>query len=435
MLFSDHTVRSRLKTRKPFQSLSRIIAIGGRYGVDTRKFTHALNGFVELTNAFKVRPTFPIPATIYEKHSSLLAAVTGRGVGAELAAHGYTHVDYTGIQASRLEKHIQYAKAGFKHQGHQRIGFRFPFLRKNIDLLMELDRQAIAWDSSDVIHWNVLDRCDFSQRDWTAYERIMETYAMQSAARIQSLPYFIGNLVEIPVSMPDDDILIDRLNILKTDVLYSVWNQILTEIWKRGEILVLQLHPERFFIFEKALQRLLKTAVGMEQVWIASLGEIAEWWRERNGLRFEFKRVSQHQTDIQCRGSMRARLSFGRNPPPGCLLIRRERSDPNDSSRWSVKGGRKPWIGVSPLISDSAREVRSFVRQGLLFERSPAAGDFPVYLTPQNRLLFSTADWMERCPHALLRVDTWPGGNRCALSVTGDIDGLDIWDFGNRFYA
>jgi hypothetical protein len=56
-------------------------------------------------------------------------------------------------------------------------------------------------------------------------------------------------------------------------------------------------------------------------------------------------------------------------------------------------------------------------------------------MTPQNRSSFSTTDRLKRCPHPLLRVDNWPGGNQCALSLTGDIDGLDIWDFGNRFYA
>ena len=435
MPFFDNTVRSRLKTRKPYQSLSRIIAIWGRYGVDSRKFAHALSGFVELTNAFHVRPTFPIPAVIYEKHSRLLAAVTGRGVGAELAAHGYAHLDYTGMQVSRMGKHLQCAKDRFNCQGHRRIGFRFPFLRRNRDLLLELDRQEIVWDSSEVIQWDVLDRRAFSQKDWTAYEWIMETYAARPASRVQSLPYFIGNLVEIPVSMPDDDILIDRLKILKTDLQYSIWNQILTETCRRGEILVLQLHPERFFLFEKALLKLLKTAVRMGQVWIASLGEVAEWWRERSGLRIEFKSVSTHQTEILCHGSMRAGLSFGRNPPAGDAVLRIEPSVARGPLRWSVKGRQRPWIGVSPQVPDSASEIRLLIQHGFLFERSPTAGTFAIYMTPQNRSSFSTTDRLKRYPHPLLRVDNWPGGNQCALSLTGDIDGLDIWDFGNRFYA
>ena len=34
---------------------------------------------------------------------------------------------------------------------------------------------------------------------------------------------------------------------------------------------------------------------------------------------------------------------------------------------------------------------------------------------------------------SLVRFGVWPRGNRSALSVTGDIDALTIWDFAHRF--
>jgi peptidoglycan/xylan/chitin deacetylase (PgdA/CDA1 family) len=431
MSYPQHTVRSRLKTRQVDKSLARAVSIGWRYGADSRNFVSALGGFVELTAVFGVKPTFPVPATVLHRHPQVLKAVARRG--AELAAHGYAHLDYTGIEDSEVERHLQNAKSIFSRHGFERIGFRFPFLRRNPGLLAELDRHSLVWDSSEVLNWDVLGRSEFTASAWEAYERILETYAPIPASSTRSLPYFIGNLVEIPVSMPDDDVLIDRMNVRDSGRLYSVWDFMLMETWRREESMVLQLHPERYAFFRKALHRLLRRASCLGNVWTASLGEIAGWWRERSGIRLEFRNLSPHETEIRCLGSSRAGLSF-RTPSRGSDL-RLMKPDRDGSPCWKVSGQMRPWVGVSPEIPDSGEPVRELKRRGIIYQKSESDHGFACYISGEAGSAETAIRFLRKYPEGMLGLDTWPGGNRCAFSVTGDIDGLDIWDFWSRFHV
>jgi len=429
----QQTVRSRLKTRRFDQSVMRAFSIAGRYGSDSFRFRTSLAGFVDLTSAFHVIPTFPVTAMVLLRHPQVLCAVARKG--AELAAHGYAHLDYTGMPSPRIEKHIREAKTVFQKHGFERVGFRFPFLRRNPGLLAELDRQTLAWDSSEVLNWDVLERKDFSSAAWDAYARIMDTYAPKPASASRSLPYFIGNLVEIPVSMPDDDILIDRMRIREPGRLLSVWEDMLTDTWTRGEVMVLQLHPERFFLFQGALRSLLLKANGLGNVWTASLGEIAEWWREKNSLRFEFRNLSSRETEIICGGSTRAEIVLNDGKPGAHSSLRSMASGPDGAKRWRVTGRIKPWIGISPEFQDSGESVREMTRQGFLVQKSASDRGFTRYISTEPGSASAALRFLRQFPERLLRVAVWPRGNRSALSVTGDIDGLDVWDFWSRFHA
>jgi peptidoglycan/xylan/chitin deacetylase (PgdA/CDA1 family) len=432
MPYSQHTVRSRLKTRQLDKSVARAVSIGWRYGSDSRNFTSALGGFVDLTSAFHVKPTFPVPAMVLHRHPQVLMGMAGRGSGAELAAHGYAHLDYTGVRDSEVEQHLLSAKSIFRMHGFDRIGFRFPFLRRNPGLLAELDKHSLTWDSSEVLNWDILERGDCTGSAWDAYKRILETYAPLPASGARSLPYFIGNLVEIPVSMPDDDVLIDRMNIRDSGRLSSVWDVMLMEAWRREEALVLQLHPERYPIFRGALLRLLRHARGLGNVWTASLGEIAEWWKERSLLRFEFRNLSRHETEISCHGSSRAGLYF-RSPMP--VEMRAITTGSRAPLRWRVAGRVRPWVGISLDVPDSGETVHELKRQGVIYQRSASDIGFACYISSEAGSVGATKRILGQFTEKTLRLGAWPGGNRCAFSVTGDIDGLDIWDFWSRFNA
>lgn len=435
MPYHQRTIRSRLKTRPLDQSLERAVAIGGRYGADSRKFTATLNGFVKLANSFQVRPTFPVPAMVLQKHPQVLETVAGNGRFAELAVHGFAHLDYTRVPDIRAEKHIRKAKAVFHRHGYRRFGFRFPYLRRNSALLAELEKQALIWDSSEVVEWDVLERSEFSTGAWDAYKRILETYVPRPASGFRSLPYFIGSMVEIPVSMPDDDVLIDRMKIRSSGRLFAVWGRMLLEARSRGEMMVVQLHPERFFLYREALQRLLAKMRELGNVWTASLGEIAEWWRERDRIRLEFTSLPTDGTEIRCLGSVRAGLSLNGGRPDRDVEFKALRSDPRDGLRWKVSGRIKPWIGVSPKIPESDESIRFMIRHGFIFERNLTGSGFAGAVSTEPGSAAAAIRILKQHPERFLRLDAWPGGKRCAVSVTGDIDGLDIWDFWSRFDA
>ncbi len=197
--------------------------------------------------------------------------------------------------------------------------------------------------------------------------------------------------------------------------------------------MVLQLHPERYVFFRGALLRLLSRACGLGNVWTASLGEIAEWWKERSRIRIEFRNLSPYETEIRCHGSSRAGITFSAasSRPELCLM----RPDRDGLKRGRISGRVRPWVGVSPELSDSDEPVRELNRQGVLFQKSVSDRGFECYISSEAGSAAAVKRFLKKSPQGILRLDNWPGGNRCALSVTGDIDGLDIWDFWSRFHA
>ena len=91
----------------------------------------------------------------------------------------------------------------------------------------------------------------------------------------------MGDLIEIPVTVPDDEILIDRLGITSTQQLAEEFNAMIQSTEDSGGHLVFQLHPERFHIFGQALDNALKLAIS-KGAWIATLKDVAQWWTRRS---------------------------------------------------------------------------------------------------------------------------------------------------------
>ena len=56
------------------------------------------------------------------------------------------------------------------------------------------------------------------------------------------------------------------------------------DIVSREEMFLLELHPELLPECAPALDSLLRQAVERDDVWIATMGDVARWWRERSGF-------------------------------------------------------------------------------------------------------------------------------------------------------
>jgi peptidoglycan/xylan/chitin deacetylase (PgdA/CDA1 family) len=216
--------------------------------------------------------TLPVPAVILEHYPELIR------LPAELAAHGYVHCDTKRLDSQALRRHLEEVRKIFHRIGEHEIGFRAPYLRADHRLLRELSRSGFLYDSSCSIHWEVLPASRVNHR----YRSILDYYQSKSAAEFPSLPFVESNMLRIPVSLPDDEMLIDRLRIHDQDHLFRIWSKILSQCCERGEIFVLQLHPERFHLAEKALRRLIQQAQD-SGAWIAGLKEVAMWWKTRPG--------------------------------------------------------------------------------------------------------------------------------------------------------
>jgi hypothetical protein len=123
-------------------------------------------------------------------------------------------------------------------------------------------------------------------------------------------PFFVGNVVELPLTTTQDYPL---YNILRSDPM-TMWTKQLDSIVARHGLASFIIHPDYTMEPEKQelyreLLRML-TKYGKERnVWLALPGEVDTWWRERNGMTL----VREQGTwTIQGKGSDRAAVAYAK---------------------------------------------------------------------------------------------------------------------------
>jgi hypothetical protein len=326
--------------------------------------------------------------------------------------------------------HFQEAMALFNKGGYPCEGFRFPYLRRDEHRMRWLAEAGFRWDSSEVMLWEDLSKNNFSGSRWKNYQTIMDTYQPMDSS-LPSLPRFIGEMVEIPVAMPDDDILIERLGIRNQDALAAVWNRMLDRACRTGECLVLQLHPERFFQFNRALETVLKKARS-ENVWIASLREVAEWWSERESVQFIIRDndagIKHIELEVSSRATLLVKGAEGRNfNGPGNFTVQ--------SNPWKFSGIAHPIVGID---SGCSQDMMSWMNQeGYPYELKNHR-QYSAVLLPSDGIQLKrnlSGDYPLPVKGPLMRIWRWPEARKCCLAVTGDIDGVTILDFIRRYYG
>ena len=256
------------KTRR--QRFKRALLLPGRYGVSEKKFLRRLEDMVALLKRHGVVGTFPTTATVLERHPAIAKILDGM----ELAIHGYNHRDMSGVEKDRQESMIREAIEIFRSFNLEVNGFRAPYLRWSDSTLDAVAGVGLLYDSSIPVAW----RCGKDVDSATLLKDALASYGVGEVGT--HFPAIRGNLVEMPVAVPDDEILIDRVDVSATDRLTKALMAMTDSAVLSGGHLVLQLHPERFHIFGNALDDVLKHALE-QRIWIASLGEVAKWWKEK----------------------------------------------------------------------------------------------------------------------------------------------------------
>lgn len=103
---------------------------------------------------------------------------------------------------------------------------------------------------------------------------------------------------------------------------------------------------------------------------------------------------------------------------------------------FKVKSNYPPFIGVS---SNTPEDFIAFLREeGFYVEESTLRNKFRIYFDKieafkkeENKL--SILHEIEKSEVPLIRIWIWPHCARSALSITGDIDAMTIWDYARRF--
>jgi peptidoglycan/xylan/chitin deacetylase (PgdA/CDA1 family) len=411
----------------------RVRSIIRRYGLTPAKMDQALQTFAQTLKQFDCGASFAIPAIVLERNRLTMAKYLDRNI--EFVVHGYAHIDYSRLAFDEQIAHLRRAQATFVARGIQATGFRSPYLRCSPELRSAAQAAGFAYTSQQSILWDVLGADALPGSAGAGYiQRIIAFYTPWLASERPSLPHFAPPIVEIPVSLPDDEMLVDRLGNEPDGWVETIWRRILAETYRRGELFTIQLHPERIAWCAKGLAAVLAEARSLSPaVWIARMDEIAAWWRSRAEMTYAVVKEAPDSFRLAVNG------------PAGTTILARSVAVEAPTDPWSdgyrrvrpsafvFRAEKLPFVGLSPAAPSA---LIDFLRQqGFLVENGADARSCAVYLDPVE---FTSQDerqllaQLEEGAFPLLRVARWPGGARSALSITGDIDALTLWDYGLR---
>ncbi len=418
------------KSRGIRNLLARIITVLRRFGISPKKFEKRLKRYYEIMHNSGYLPTFAITAVVLNRNPRYIKELSRRGV--EFAVHGYVHIDYGVVSREKKNEHCIKSVDIFKRHGIPFVGFRAPFLRTNAETNPVLCENGFLYNSSRSLYWPVIDINRFSLKIKDNFNRLMDFYQPLRIEDYLALPRLENGLVEIPVSIPDDEMIIERLGVLDEKIIGDIWMDILENIYQRGELFILSLHPERIDHCEMGLREILSRASELDPpVWVTTLKEVAEWWLESDKFGFSIESEGNNRYHIKADCSGRATILLKNIESPGS-------SEPwfNDyrlvtEREFTVESPRRPVIGVGADSSGPA--LRFLKNEGYIVDTNAGREDCALFLDGLRQ--FGEADEkklsarIEKSNAPLLRYWRWPERARSALSVTGDIDSITLTDF------
>ena len=238
---------------------------------------------MDLNDSYGIKTSFQVvPEERYEVFPAWLDSIRERGF--EVNVHDLNH---DGDLFSTYEQFLERAsKINQYGKDYKARGFRSAVLYRNP-----------AW----------MDHLDF------AYDMSVPNVAHLDPQRggcCTVMPYFMGNLLEIPVTTTQDYSLFHILCEYST----RLWEEQVAAITQAHGMATFIIHPD-YVIEQRArrtYERLLKYLADLKtnhNLWIARPGEISDWWRARTQMHL----VQGGGTcRVEGQGSERARVAYAR---------------------------------------------------------------------------------------------------------------------------
>ncbi|GEM_PF-4306335 len=238
---------SATKRRSPLDIARRSATLLKRYGMTSKKLENNLQEYISLAEDFNAGVTFPITATTLKNNMDSIFSLKAKHV--EWAIHGYIHVEYDNLAPQVIDTHIKKAISIFHEAKINPLGFRAPYLKFDSKKLRILKKNGLIYDSSR----------SYLIENYPGLKKIVEYYNPMEKWKITKT----NGVYEIPVTLPDDEIFIDRLG-MRDKQLSKHLLEVVKKSLKAGVIPVLQLHPERWQIFKGALEKVMLWATENE---------------------------------------------------------------------------------------------------------------------------------------------------------------------------
>jgi hypothetical protein len=225
------------------------------HDVESRLGIERMEAMADLEEKYGFRSAWNVPLAQYEVDWRRIERMRARGF--EFGAHGLCHdgklfrtrADFDGL-APELQRLAR--KHGLR-------GFRSPSTLRRAEWIETMD---FDFDAS------------FADTD---------PYEPQPGGSCSLFPFHLGNMIELPYTLPQDHTLI---NLLRHDAL-PVWTLKADWISSLGGMILTLTHPDYsgtqpyLGAYERLLERL--NAIGAS--WRALPSEVAAWWRRRSQMR------------------------------------------------------------------------------------------------------------------------------------------------------
>jgi hypothetical protein len=416
-----------LRAKGPVDVSKRAWAIASRYGISSSKMLGHLETLFRIVDNQGARATLPVTASAAARHTDLVRSLGDRGI--EFAIHGFDHVDHRELTEEEQFDAFQRGRQALHGAGVATTGFRAPYLRWSPATLAAVAKSGFDYDSSQAFHWSVpgLEPND-------AYRRVLEFCGSEPAEPRAMRPWTEGDMLRIPYSLPDDEALVDRLKLTDPEAIASCWMEMWRSAHARGDLFTLGIHPERIGLCARGVETVLSAARSAEEpVWVATLDEIAAWWKARAGSNLSIERIDHSH--------VRVRLG---SAPPGSTLTGRgiglEGPEKETDGFVALSGSEavltipvRPLVGVHP---SSSQDLVTFLREeGFAVIITDDTEDVAVKLERTDFSVDQGQDVLDELLDSgapLIRLARWPDGAQSALAISGDVDAFTLWDYLSR---
>jgi peptidoglycan/xylan/chitin deacetylase (PgdA/CDA1 family) len=401
-----------------------------RYGISPAKAIRRLDNCVEVLAGLGCKPTFPTPGTIVQRYPQFIRRL--QSAGAEIAVHGYHHVDLSVLPVPVARQQLERAIRTFEGFEIDVRGFRCPYLGWSEELRDELPAGMFDYSSNEAICCEP-DSMEAGIKNGF-FRALYRFYQSKLFSQNVCLPSIRPNLIEIPVCVPDDLQLHDGIG-LGTEGVNQVWGKVLDHIYDRGELFTLTFHPELASFYESSFRSLLVKAGQFPiPVWITRLRDISEWWREKSKFTIDITPVTKG-------------LCLNFNCTPRATILVRGLDTIGSAPIWvgayhrlqsntlEVPANPRPFIGIADNMSE--RVVSFLHEQGYILESGETARFCGLFLDADTLAKLPNdvelVNYIESSQDPLVRFWRWPNGAKSALSITGDLDALSLMDYASRF--
>jgi hypothetical protein len=267
------------------------------HDVETQAGVDFVPRLMDLDEHFGIKTSFQvIPQKQYPVSEAFLSSIRDRGF--EINVQDLEHDGNLFGEREKFLTHAQLINGYLREWGSQ--GFRSGRLYRNLDWYKELD---MSYDMSvpNVAH---LDP--------------------QRGGCCTVFPYFIGDILELPLTTTQDYTLLHILGECSTEL----WKRQVSLIREKHGVASFIVHPD--YILERREQEVYKALLSYlsalreeVNVWIAAPGEVNRWWRERSKMKLVPEGAGWR---IEGPGRERARLAYARVADGRCAYTLEEKS-------------------------------------------------------------------------------------------------------------